>query len=62
MQVLYPRCAGLDIHKEIIVACVRFMSASEHHEVQSFCSTTKRVLALSDWLVPRVKQDERRPT
>jgi transposase len=27
MQVLYPRCAGLDIHKDIIVACVRCVSA-----------------------------------
>ncbi|MDR6496730.1 transposase [Paraburkholderia terricola] len=50
MQVLYPRCAGLDIHKDIIVACVRCVSAPAHHEVQSFCSTTKGLLALSDWL------------
>jgi endogenous inhibitor of DNA gyrase (YacG/DUF329 family) len=50
MQVLYPRCAGLDIHKDIIVACVRCASAPEHREVQSFCSTTKGLVALSDWL------------
>lgn len=62
MQVPYPRCAGLDIHKDIIVAYVRSLSAPEHHEVQSFCNTTKRVLALANWLAPRVKQDERRPT
>ena len=23
MEVLYPRCAGLDVHKETVVACVR---------------------------------------
>ncbi|SDP55686.1 hypothetical protein SAMN04488595_1121, partial [Ralstonia sp. 25mfcol4.1] len=26
MQVLYPRCAGLDVHKDTIVACVRCVS------------------------------------
>ncbi|SDP81650.1 hypothetical protein SAMN04488595_12823, partial [Ralstonia sp. 25mfcol4.1] len=31
MQVLYPRCAGLDVHKDTIVACVRCVSAPEHH-------------------------------
>ncbi len=50
MQVLYPRCAGLDVHKDTIVACVRCVSAPEHHEVQSFSSTTTGLLALSDWL------------
>ncbi|KVA53985.1 transposase [Burkholderia cepacia] len=50
MQVLYPRCAGLDVHKDTIVACVRCVSAPEHHEVQSFPATTNGLLALSDWL------------
>ena len=50
MQILYPRCAGLDVHKDIIVACVRCVSAPEHHEVRSFVSTTTGLLALSDWL------------
>jgi transposase len=54
MQVLYPRCAGLDVHKDTIVACVRCVSAPEHHEVQSFSSTTKGLLALSDWLANHV--------
>ncbi|WP_421381024.1 IS110 family transposase (plasmid) [Paraburkholderia sp. DD10] len=50
MQILYPRCAGLDVHKDIIVACVRCVSAPKHHEVRSFASTTTGLLALSDWL------------
>lgn len=41
------RWTGLDIHKEIIVACVRCVSAPEHHEVQS---TMTGLLALSHWL------------
>ena len=23
MDVIYPRCAGLDVHKQTVVACVR---------------------------------------
>lgn len=48
IQILYPRCAGLDVHKDTIVACVRCVSAPEHHEVRSFASTTSGLLALSD--------------
>lgn len=50
MQVLYPRCAGLDVHKDTIVACVRCVSLPEHHEVRSFDSTTRGLLELADWL------------
>ena len=25
MEVLYPHCAGLDVHKDTVVACVRHM-------------------------------------
>jgi hypothetical protein len=47
MQVLYPRCAG---HKDTIVACVRCVSAPQHHELRSFAATTTGLLALADWL------------
>src|SRR6476469_6216235 len=50
MQVLYPRCAGLDVHKDTIVACVRCVSPPLHQEVRSFGSTTTGLLALADWL------------
>lgn len=23
MEVLYPKCAGLDVHKDVVVACAR---------------------------------------
>ncbi len=36
MQVLYTRCAGLDVHKDTIVACVRCVSPPMHQEVRSF--------------------------
>src|SRR5256885_1593556 len=50
MEVLYPRCAGLDVHKDVIVACVRCVSEPTHHEVRSFDSTTRGLLELADWL------------
>lgn len=50
MQVLFARCAGLDVHKDTIVACVRCVSAPVHQEVRSFGTTTSQLLALADWL------------
>ncbi len=50
MEVLYPRCAGLDVHKDTVVAAVRCVSSPMHHEVQSFTTTTGGLLALNDWL------------
>jgi transposase len=51
MEVLHPRCAGLDVHRDSIVACVRIASdGSASHEVRTFGATTKELMALSDWL------------
>jgi transposase len=50
MEVLHPRCAGLDVHKDTVVAAVRCVSPPVHHEVQSFPTTTRGLFALADWL------------
>jgi len=50
MQVLYPRCAGLDVHKDTVVACVRCVSPPTHRETRSFPTTTGGLLALAEWL------------
>jgi len=51
MEVLYPHCAGLDVHKNTVVACVRHMvNGTVKREVRSFKTTTTELLALSDWL------------
>ena len=50
MEILHPRCAGLDVHKDTVVACVRCVSPPTHQEVQSFATTTSGLLALADWL------------
>jgi transposase len=51
MEVLYPRCAGLDVHKDSVVACLRLAEAgSPSREIRTFRTTTGALLALSDWL------------
>ena len=47
MEVLYPHCAGLDVHKETVVACVRHMvGGTVKREVRTFDTTTTGLLAL----------------
>ena len=51
MEVLYPRCAGLDVHKDTVVACARIAHEQDaQHEVRTFGTTTKGLLELADWL------------
>jgi hypothetical protein len=51
MDVLYPRCAGLDVHKDTVVACVRIAAGGDvRREVRTFQATTKGLLALATWL------------
>jgi transposase len=50
MEVLFPRCAGLDVHKDSVVACVRCVSTPEHREVRTFGTTTSELVELGDWL------------
>ena len=51
MEVLYPHCAGLDVHKETVVACMRHMvGGTVKREVRTFDTITTGLLALADWL------------
>ena len=51
MEVLYPRCAGLDVHKDSIVACARRVGLDGvEQDVQSFGTSTAELLGLSEWL------------
>jgi transposase len=50
MEVLYARCAGLDVHKDTVVACVRCVNEPPHREVRTFQTTTTGLFALADWL------------
>jgi len=50
MEALYPHCAGLDVHKETAVACVRHMEGQVRTAVKTFSSTTRGLMDLSAWL------------
>ena len=51
MEVLYPRCAGLDVHADSVTACMRIASGREVTYQQRVVSTTTRgLLELADWL------------
>jgi transposase len=51
MEVLHPHCAGLDVHKDTVVAAVRHMvGGTVTRQVRTFKTTTKDLMALSEWL------------
>ena len=53
MELLHDRCAGLDVHKATVVACVRVQAREAEHEVRTFGTATESLLELADWLRER---------
>jgi transposase len=52
MDVLHERVAGLDVHKNTVVACVRLLAGgAPARECRTFATTTDGVLALRAWLL-----------
>jgi transposase len=51
MEVLYPHCAGLDVHKDMVVACLRHtLDGAIKREMRTVKTTTRALLDLSEWL------------
>lgn len=52
MQVMHPHCAGLDVHKKTIVACVLISlpTGEVQKKIRTFSTMTVDLLALVDWL------------
>jgi transposase len=55
MDVIFPSCAGLDVHKRSVMACRMTpdptgQQADGFVEVKEFTTLTHDLLALSDWL------------
>jgi transposase len=52
VERIIERCAGLDVNKASITACVRVPNESEgfHQEIREFAATTRGLLLLRDWL------------
>jgi transposase len=54
MDMMLARCAGLDVHKDNVVACVRLTVDGQVTEaLDTFSTTTKGLVALHDWLDAR---------
>jgi hypothetical protein len=51
MKVIHPRCSGLDVHKETVMACVRLALGDKvTREFRTFETTTSGLLLLLAWL------------
>lgn len=52
LRVVNERCAGLDVHKKTVVACVLVdkPDGQVQQEVRTFGTTTSEILALAQWL------------
>ncbi|HZW31295.1 MAG TPA: IS110 family transposase [Isosphaeraceae bacterium] len=52
METLFPRCAGLDVHKADVVACLRTIGpgGGPTRQVRTFSTMTRSLRELADWL------------
>ena len=53
MQILYRRCAGLDVHEKSVSACIRMVKSRKEVETAeaTFPTFTEDPEQLRDWLV-----------
>ena len=52
MEVLYPRCCGVDVHKKTVVVCSLLTQPNGRveKEIRSYGTMTDDLLGLMDWL------------
>src|SRR6266702_6269189 len=52
MDVIYPQCCGLDVHKKTVTACLitSIEGLEPVKEIRTFRTMTADLLALADWL------------
>src|SRR5580704_19675027 len=52
MDVLFPACAGIDVHQKNVVACRLYtgVDGQLHYDKRTFRTMTTELLQLSDWL------------
>ena len=48
MEVFYERCCGIDVHKKVIVCCLRI---GNKRETRSFGTSTEDIRSMADWLL-----------
>ncbi len=47
MEKVYDNCCGVDVHKKVIVACLK---RGRKQEVRKFGATTRELLEMAQWL------------
>ena len=47
MDAIYQRCCGIDVHKKLIVACLR---VGRKEEIRSFGTSTDEICQMITWL------------
>ena len=51
MEVVYPRCSGLDVHKRFVVACLSIIEQGQRHkELRQFSTMTNEILRMKECL------------
>ncbi len=53
ISMLHPVCCGIDVHKDIIVACLRTVNekGEKFEEIREFSGFTDDLLLMKDWLL-----------
>jgi transposase len=52
LEVMYERCAGIDVHQRFVVVCVIVVEGGKRRqEIRTFRNETADLLALRAWLV-----------
>ena len=52
IEVMYPRCAGIDVHQRFLVVCLSCIEGGQRHkEIRTFRNDTLDLLALRAWLL-----------
>ena len=47
MEVLYGTCSGVDVHKKLLVVCLR---CGRKSEIRNFGTTTQEMFDVANWL------------
>ncbi len=52
MEILYERCAGLDVHKKNVKTCLKTpgSDARPSKEVRTYATKMHNILEMRDWL------------
>lgn len=52
MEVVYPRCSGLDVHKRFVVACLSIVEHGQRHKELRQVSTMTSDILTTEWPYP----------